>query len=241
MCVCVFALLILLPAVHLFGALQFQVVIALSDESAGVTQEEVDTGPFSFCCISILPQLSPYTRKYGRIQRHVASNGRNRRSAPSFRTSSIPNEVSLAIYVCPNLFAYPLVRMKLLGGFLALGVVPIVDLTCAQVVGGSGRPSAVRAGMTRFAEEAVSDVGVAQVHAIAHEDEEVGESLVEKLQADGQATGEMSSPLVRVKLAPSAVRRPLYLIAVQSGIKSIQKYLTRRHLPQTCATASSQR
>ena len=132
--------------------------------------------------------------------------------------------------------------MKLLGGFLALGVVPIVDLTCAQVVGGSGRPSAVRAGMTRFAEEAVSDVGVAQVHAIAHEDEEVGESLVEKLQADGQATGEMSSPpLVRVKHAPSAVRRPLYLMAVQIGIKSSQKYLARRHLRQTCATASSQR
>ena len=114
--------------------------------------------------------------------------------------------------------------MKLQGVFLALSVKPIVDLACAKVVGGNWRPSAVRAGMTMFAEEAVFDVGVAQVHAIAHGDEQVGKNLIEKLQADGQATGEMPSPLVRVKHA-----------VVQPGIKSSQKFLTRRDVCELCS------
>ena len=57
--------------------------------------------------------------------------------------------------------------MKLLGFFSALGVMPIVYLTCAQTTGGGGRPSAVGAGTTRFAEEDVNDVGAAGVRAIA--------------------------------------------------------------------------
>ena len=114
--------------------------------------------------------------------------------------------------------------MKLRGVCLALGAMPIVDLTCAQVDGGSGRLSPARAGMTRFAEEAVFDEGIAQVHGIAHGDEQVGKNLIEKLQADGQVTGEMPSPLVRVEHEPSAVRRPIYLPAVLTGIKICHKY-----------------
>ena len=80
--------------------------------------------------------------------------------------------------------------MKLHGIFLAFGVVPTVRLTCAQVTGGGGRPSAIRGAITRFAKEDISDVGVTAVHAIASGDEQVAEDLIEKLEADGQTTGE---------------------------------------------------
>lgn len=86
--------------------------------------------------------------------------------------------------------------MKLLG-LMALGVVPIVKITLAQVTGGSERPSSIRAGITTFAEEGISDVGVAEVHEIAPEDEHVVEELIEQLEADGQATGETPCPLGR--------------------------------------------
>ena len=82
--------------------------------------------------------------------------------------------------------------MKLLWLFLALSVGPIVQLTCAQVTGAGGRPSAIDAGITRFAAKGVVDVGVDQIHEISHEDEQVRKDLIEKFEADGQATGEIS-------------------------------------------------
>ena len=57
--------------------------------------------------------------------------------------------------------------MNLLGFFSVLGVIPIVHLTCAQTTGGGGRPSAIGAGTTRFADEDANDVGAAVVRAIA--------------------------------------------------------------------------
>ena len=92
--------------------------------------------------------------------------------------------------LCPILCAYPPVRMKLPGRLLVLGVVPIVHLARAQVTGGGGRPSGIRAGIIRFAEEGILEVGASQVHAIAHGDEQVGESLIEQLQANGGTMGE---------------------------------------------------
>ena len=85
--------------------------------------------------------------------------------------------------------------MKLLWLFLALSVEPIVHLTYAQDIGGGvGRLSQIHGGITRFADEDISDVGVAQVHTIAHGDQQVGKHLIEQLQADGQTAGEIPSP-----------------------------------------------
>ena len=79
--------------------------------------------------------------------------------------------------------------MKLLGFFLALGMEPIVYLTCAQVTGGGGLPSAIPAGISRFAEEDIPYAGVTAVHAIAPDEEKVARDLIEKLEADGENTG----------------------------------------------------
>ena len=78
--------------------------------------------------------------------------------------------------------------MKLRGIFLALGVQPVVHLTCAQ-----GRPPAVRASTSRFAEDDVPNVGVVAVHAIAPGDEQIEEEQIENIEADGQTTGEHAS------------------------------------------------
>ena len=80
--------------------------------------------------------------------------------------------------------------MKLLRLVLALGFELIVKLTRAQATGGSGRPSALGVGVTWFAAEGVVDVGVTQVHAIANEDEQTGQRLIDKLEADVHVTGE---------------------------------------------------
>ena len=85
--------------------------------------------------------------------------------------------------------------MKLPGIFLALGVKPAVHLTCAQVTGG-GWPSTGRGGVSRLAEEDIANVGVPAVYAIAPGDGRVAEELIEKLEADGQTTGENPCPLV---------------------------------------------
>ncbi len=85
--------------------------------------------------------------------------------------------------------------MKLPGGFLvALGVVPIAHLTRARAAaGGAGvRPAAARDAFSRFA--GVSEVGVADVHPIAPEDDQVGTDLVDELEADAQTTGEPPRP-----------------------------------------------
>ena len=85
--------------------------------------------------------------------------------------------------------------MKLLWLFLALSVEPIVHLTYAQDIGGGvGRLSQIHGGITRFADEDISDVGVAQVHTIAHGDQQVGKHLIEQLQADGETAGEIPCP-----------------------------------------------
>ena len=85
--------------------------------------------------------------------------------------------------------------MKLLGFVLGLGVVPIVHVACTQVTGGGGRTSAVRPGITRFAEEDISDVGTTGVHAIAHGEEQIEANLIGRLEGDGQTTGETPRPL----------------------------------------------
>ena len=82
--------------------------------------------------------------------------------------------------------------------WFALGVAPFVHLTCAQIVGGGGRPSAVRGGVAGFAEEIVSDVSVTAVHAIAHGDGPIVEGSMEQLEVDGQTTGEAPYPPPRV-------------------------------------------
>jgi len=76
-------------------------------------------------------------------------------------------------------------------GFLvALGVPPNAHLTCAQATGGGDvRPSAARDAFSRFA--GVSEAGVAEVHPIAPEDEQVGDALVKALEEDDQNTGEV--------------------------------------------------
>ena len=84
--------------------------------------------------------------------------------------------------------------MKLLGFLLALGMEPIVYLTCAQVTGGGGLPSAIPAGISRFAEEDIPYAGVTAVHAIALDEEKVARDLIEKLEADGENTGETFYP-----------------------------------------------
>lgn len=85
--------------------------------------------------------------------------------------------------------------MKLTGGFLlALGATPFAQLACAQAADGGGLPSASRgaATSTRFADEDVTDVGVGDVHPIGSDEEEIGQGLVDSLEAGGQTTGEDS-------------------------------------------------
>lgn len=91
--------------------------------------------------------------------------------------------------------------------WFALGVVPIIHLTCAQTIGG-GRPSSIRGGVTRFADENISDVGVTAVHAIAHGDGPVAQGLMEQLEVDGQTAGEAPYPPVHEERA-SGVRTQL--------------------------------
>ena len=84
--------------------------------------------------------------------------------------------------------------MKLLGILLTLGVGPIAHLTCAQVAGGDGQPSLLRAGASRFADRDVPNVGISAVRAIAPGDEQVAEELIEELGSDGRTTGETACP-----------------------------------------------
>ena len=109
--------------------------------------------------------------------------------------------------------AYPIARMKVLKLFVAAGVVPMSHLACAQVTGGDARSSAFRDGLTRFAEEDVSDVGMAEVHPIPPGDEEAGEDLIEQLEADGQTTGETPCPH-GLRRARMGARKPLNLTTV---------------------------
>ncbi|CAN0166407.1 unnamed protein product [Ectocarpus sp. 6 AP-2014] len=80
--------------------------------------------------------------------------------------------------------------MKLKGdhGFLlALAVSPAARLVFAQRAGG-GLPSAVHHGLTGFAEEDIADAGVGDVHPIDEDDQQVGQDLVDVLEADDQTT-----------------------------------------------------
>ena len=86
--------------------------------------------------------------------------------------------------------------MKLLRALFSLGIWPIVHLTCAQVNDGGGAgASAIGAGKSSFTEEDIPDVGVVAVHAIASGDEQVAEELIERLETDGETTGETRCPL----------------------------------------------
>ena len=111
--------------------------------------------------------------------------------------------------------------------FLALGVVPPVHLTCAQVTGGGGGgPSAIRAGTARFAKEAIPYAGVAAVHAIDPGDDQVAEDLMGHLEADGQITGETFCPPSSVSRMHVGHAAPLEeLTAAPTGIKSSPKHL----------------
>ena len=84
--------------------------------------------------------------------------------------------------------------MKLLGILLTLGIEPIARLASAQVTGGGGQPSAVRADMSRFAERGMRTVGISAVRAIEPGDEKVAEDLIEELETDGRVTGETACP-----------------------------------------------
>ncbi|CAM9929715.1 unnamed protein product, partial [Ectocarpus sp. 12 AP-2014] len=60
-------------------------------------------------------------------------------------------------------------------------------LAYAQRTAG-GLPSIVRHGLTRFAEEDIADAGVGDVHPIGEDDQQVGEDLVDVVEADDQNT-----------------------------------------------------
>ena len=112
--------------------------------------------------------------------------------------------------------------MNLLRVIFTLGVLAIVHFTCAEFVGGGGgRPSGIGAGERRLAEEGIVDVGVVQVHAIAHEDQQAGENLVEKLEAYGETTGEIpcTPRPCTVEQHISGARSLLLPTAVRVGIK----------------------
>lgn len=84
--------------------------------------------------------------------------------------------------------------MKLPRGFLlAVGTVPFARLASAQATG-VGRPSAIRDGLTRLAEDNISDGGIAEVHPIPPGDVQVGEALVKELEGDDQTTGKPPPP-----------------------------------------------
>ena len=100
--------------------------------------------------------------------------------------------------------------MKLLGFVLALSMEPIVYPTFAQVTGGGGLPSAFPAGISTFAEEDIPYAGVTAVRAIAPDEEKVARDLIEKLEADGETTGETRYPS-RPRRARSGVSSPLHL------------------------------
>lgn len=87
--------------------------------------------------------------------------------------------------------------MKLKGDYgflLALAVSLAARFVFAQRAGG-GLPSAVHHGLTRFAEEDITDAGVGDVHPIDEDDQQVGQDLVDVLEADDQTTGEMRNPV----------------------------------------------
>ncbi|CAM9507519.1 unnamed protein product [Ectocarpus fasciculatus] len=80
--------------------------------------------------------------------------------------------------------------MKLKEGYsflLAPAVFPAAQLVFAKPTGG-GLPPAVRHGFSRFAEEDIADAGVGDVHPISEDDQQVGEDLVDVLEADDQTT-----------------------------------------------------
>jgi len=75
------------------------------------------------------------------------------------------------------------------GVLLAPGVLAFVHLAFAVAAGnGDGRSSAARDALSRFAD--ATEVGIAEVHPVTPEDEEVGADLIGELEADGQTTGE---------------------------------------------------
>ena len=102
---------------------------------------------------------------------------------------------SFARTAAPCFCAYPPKRMKLSGICFGLGVVPLVNLTCAQVTGGGGGgPSNVRAG-TRRLDQAIPKAGVVGVHSIGRGDEQVAEDLIGILEAKRPGvTGETLCP-----------------------------------------------
>ena len=118
--------------------------------------------------------------------------------------------------------------MKLSGTCLALGVVPLVILTCAQVTGGgSGAPSDVRAGTARLAED-VPLVGVGAVHALHPGDEHVAENLIGILEAiQPWVTGETLCPPSSMScMQVVGHAAPLKeLTAVPAGVKCSPKHL----------------
>ena len=81
--------------------------------------------------------------------------------------------------------------MKLGWLFLALSVESIVYLTRAQVTGAGGRSSAIGAGISKFAAEGLVDLGIGNFHAIAPEEKQVAQGLIEEFEADSQPTGEI--------------------------------------------------
>ena len=118
--------------------------------------------------------------------------------------------------------------MKLSGICLALGVVPLVNLTCAQVtLGGSGGPSDVRAGTARLAEEDVPHAGVLAVHPIPEEDEEVATNLTIALEAlQPGVTGETLCPPSSMSCMQVGHAAPLKeLTALPAGVKCSPSHL----------------
>ena len=113
--------------------------------------------------------------------------------------------------------------MNLLRVIFTLGVLAIVHLRApispAAVV--DDRQEFIGAGERRLAEEDIVDVGVVQVHAIAHEDQQAGENLVEKLEAYGETTGEIpcTPRPCTVEQHISGARSLLLPTAVRVGIK----------------------
>ena len=92
--------------------------------------------------------------------------------------------------------------MKPSWGFIALGV--LTGTIRAQATNrGDGWMPPVRDGRARFAEESVAEVGVAEVHPMEPEDGQVGENLIQDLEATGQTTGEIPRPAAHARVVRS--------------------------------------
>ena len=118
--------------------------------------------------------------------------------------------------------------MKLSGICLALGVVPLANLTCAQVTGGGGGgPSDARAGTAWLAVEAIPTAGVFAVRAIGPENEQVAENVIGILKANRPGvTGETLCPPSSMSCMQVRHAAPLKeLTAVPAGVNCSRKHL----------------